>query len=364
MRISRPLVLVLFVTLLASFHGYAQSSAGTSTANHGSAEPSSPNQVSIGVPLSPAMTHRIQVLLRNKAELPPGSTIAISTPQPATLSGYDTIAVTFTAEGKTSRPVNFLISRDGNTLAQFIRYDLSVDPRTMVPSAGRPFRGGPASAPVVLVNFDDLECPFCARFHNSLFPAITQRYGDKVHIVYLDFPLDQHPWAMHAAVDANCLAQQSPAGYWNVVDYIHKHHDDIGTAAADPSGSDAKADGAAGAHQAQSALHTLNISFVQLDEITHDQGVLQKVDMPRLDACIRKQDTSTVEAERQIGNNLNVESTPTFYINGAKYEGALPTDYIFSQIDDALRAEGIQPPPPNPPVSPKSKAPAASAAAQ
>ncbi len=311
------------------------------------------------------MTHRIQVLLRNRAELPPGSTIAISTPQPATLPGYDTITVTFTAEGKTSRPVSFLISADGKTLAQFIRYDLSADPRTMIPSSGRPFRGGPASAPVVLVNFDDLECPFCARFHDSLFPAITQRYGDKVHIVYLDFPLDQHPWAMHAAVDANCLAQQSPAGYWNVVDYVHKHHDEIGTAAAaDPSGSDAKAGGAAGTQQAESALRTLNRSFVQLDEVTHDQGVLQKVDMPRLDACIKKQDTSTIDAERQIGNNLNVESTPTFYINGAKYEGALPTDYIFSQIDDALRAQGVQPPPPYHPTPATPAAAAPSAANQ
>ena len=50
------------------------------------------------------------------------------------------------------------------------------------------------------VGFDDLECPYCAKMHQQLFPALTQRYKDQIHIVYRDFPLDQHPWAMRAAI--------------------------------------------------------------------------------------------------------------------------------------------------------------------
>ncbi len=355
--ITRRLTPVLFATLLATFPCHAQSSAGPGNSVGGSQAHPVPSQVKIGVPLSPAMVHSVEVLLRNKAELPPGSTIAVSAPAPASLPGYDTIFVTFTADGKTSRPVSFLISGDGKTLAQFIRYDISSDPRNMIPVANRPFRGGPASAPVVMVNFDDLECPFCARFHDSLFPAITQRYGDKVHIVYEDFPLDQHPWAMHAAVDVNCMAEQSSAGYWNLVDYIHEHHDDIGTSKlGGPAGAGVKSgDSKPGAPQ-----HTLERSYAQLDQFTRDQGALQKVDLAKLDACINKQDTSLVEAERNLGNALNIDSTPTFYINGAKYEGALPVDYVFSQIDAALRAEGVTPPPPYLPPAATPPAPAKS----
>jgi protein-disulfide isomerase len=357
--IPHRLTPVLFATLLATFSCHAQSSTSSGNSVENSPSSPKPSQVKVGVPLSLAMVHNVEVLLRNKADLPPGSTITVSAPQPASLPGYDKIFITFTAEGKTSRPVSFLISGDGKTLAQFIRYDISSDPRKMIPVSNRPFRGGPASAPVVIVNFDDLECPFCARFHNTLFPAIIQRYGDQVHIVYEDFPLDQHPWAMHAAVDVNCMAEQSSAGYWNLVDYIHEHHDDIGTSKlGGPAGANGSA---ADGPKAGTPQHTLERSYAQLDQLTHDQGALQKVDSVKLDACIKKQDTSLIDAERSLGNALNVDSTPTFYINGAKYEGALPLDYVFSQIDAALRAEGVTPPPPYLPAGATPPAPAKSA---
>ena len=122
----------------------------------------------------------------------------------------------FTAGGKTSRPAIFLLSDDGKTLAQFSKFDISKDPKEMVRAAGRPGRGGPVNAPVVIVGFDDLECPYCARMHEQLFPALTQRYKDQVRIVYKDFPLDQHPWAMRAAMDANCVARRArrATGTW------------------------------------------------------------------------------------------------------------------------------------------------------
>jgi protein-disulfide isomerase len=306
-----------------------------------------PVKLETGATLTPAEAHRVEVLLRGKAQLPPGSTISIGPVQASDVNGFHTINISITADDKTSHPISFLISDDGKTVAQFIKYDISADPRTLVSDAGRPSRGGPASAPVVLVNFDDLECPFCGRFHDSLFPAITQRYGDKVHIVYRDFPLSEiHPWAMHAAVDVNCLAAESPAGYWNLVDYIHHNAGDIGS---DPN---AKPD---------TTKHTLDRANAQLDKLTRDQGAQQKVDAVKLDACIAKQDTSAIDASRQMGAKLNIESTPTYFINGEKFEGALPLDYIFARIDDALRAENVTPPPayvaPATPAEPTNSAP-------
>jgi len=334
--ISSRLATLVLASFLASLGCHAQTPAAT--------------KLETGATLPPALAHRVEVLLRGKAQLPPGSTIAIAPVQPSDVTGFHTINVTFTADDKTSHPVSFLISDDGKTIAQFIKYDISADPRTAVSDAGRPSRGGPASAPVVIVNFDDLECPYCARFHDSLFPAITQRYGDKVHIVYRDFPLSEiHPWAMHAAVDVNCLAAQSPTGYWNLIDYIHHNAEEIG---ADPN---AKLDAA----KPDAPKHTLDRATAQLDKLTREQGAQQKVDAVKLDACIAKQDTAAIEASKKADDNLNIGSTPTFFINGEKYEGAVPIDYIFGQIDNALRAENVTPPPPYvapaPPATPAAK---------
>jgi protein-disulfide isomerase len=320
LRSSLALPSVLFALTLTTAGCHAQTQAQRSIAS--TAAPA-------GKPLTAAEQHRVEVLLRQKANLPPGSTVNLGPRMPSEVPGYDNVSVSFSAEGKSSRPVNFLLSKDGKTLAQFSKFDLAADPRTMISDAGRPARGGPENAPVIIVGFDDLECPFCARLHESLFPAITQRYGDKVRIVYKDFPLDQHPWAMHAAVDVNCLGSQSPKGYWNLVDYIHGHASDIG---ADPK--DPKAD------------KTLPRATEQLDKLTKEQGQFQKADMPKLEACLTKQDTAAIESSKKVGEALNIDSTPTLFVNGDKIDGAVPLDFLFGEIDDALRAEGVQPPPP------------------
>ncbi len=296
-----------------------------------------------GQPLAPATARRVEVLLRQKANLPPDSAVQISVPKASELPGYESLTVTFSNEGKVSKPINFLLSSDGKTLAQFNKFDISADPRSLVSADGRPARGGPLTAPVLIVGFDDLECPYCARLHESIFPAITARYGDKVHIVYKDFPLEQHPWAMRAAVDVNCLATASPTGYWSAVDYIHAHSSEIGV---DPK--DAKAE------------KTLPRASDQLDQITRDQGAAQHVDATALDACIKKQDTSSIEVSRKLGTSLGVDSTPSLFINGAKIDGAVPISFIYQIIDDALRAENVPPPPPYvDPAKPPTPAPAA-----
>ena len=183
-----------------------------------------------GKPVSPELARRIEVLIRSKSNVPPNYSVAVSSRTKSELPGYDRISVTFTADNESSKPSIFLISEDDKTLAQFSRYDISKDPKELVSAAARPARGGPVNAPVEIVVFDDLECPYCAKMHSQMFPALTTRYKDHVRVVYRDFPLDQHPWAMRAAVDTGCLAAQSPAGYWNTVDYIHAHANDLGGA--------------------------------------------------------------------------------------------------------------------------------------
>ena len=284
--------------------------------------------------VSPELARRIEVLIRSKSNVPPDYTLSITDRHKSDVAGYDQVTVTFTADGQTSKPTPFLLSDDNKTLAQFSRYDLSKDPKELVSAAGRPARGGPAGAPVLIVGFDDLECPYCARMHAQLFPALTERYKDQVRIVYRDFPLDQHPWAVRAAVDSNCLAAQSPGGYWNMVDAIHAH-------AADYGGPE----------------HLIAKANEQLDTLARDEGKRQKVDGTVLNACIAKQDASVVQASRKEAETLGVDSTPALFINGERLEGAIPIEYVYRMVDQALVAAGQTPPPPIPvppmPTAPK-----------
>lgn len=288
--------------------------------------------------LSPELARRVEVLIRSKSSVPPEYEIQVGPRTRSEVPGFDAITVNFTAEGKTSKPVTFLLSTDGKTLAQFSKYDISKDPKLLVSGDGRPARGGPVNAPVLIVGFDDLECPYCATMHAQLFPALTERYKDQIHIVYRDFPLDIHPWAMRAAIDTNCVGAQSHAGYWNLVDYIHAHAAELGGA--------------------EKSLAKANDT---LDSLTREEGKRQKLNLDTLNACIVKQDDTVIKASLKLGESLGVDATPALFINGEKLEGALPLAYVYRMIDNALIASGQTPPPPPPAAPAPAKPPTAPA---
>jgi len=279
-----------------------------------------------GSALSADVARRVEILIRQRTKITPDDTLTIGPRQPSDIPGFDKVEVVITSGAEHSPPIAFLLSKDGKTLAQFNKYDISKDPKTIVSGAGRPGRGGPESAPVEIVLFDDLECPYCAKMHAQLFPALTERYGNQVHIVYRDFPLSQHPWAMRAAVDTNCVAAQSVTGYWNLVDYIHAHASDFG-------GSD-------------KSIAKANDS---LDQISLDEAKKQGVKpaaVSQIEACVKKQDQTEIKASVKLGESLQIEATPVLFINGEKLEGAYPVVDVFRMIDGALVAAGKTPPPP------------------
>jgi protein-disulfide isomerase len=287
--------------------------------------------------LSPEAARRVEVLIRSRSNIPANYDIQVGPRSKSEIPGFDEIVVTFTADGKGSKPITFLLSTDGKTLAQFSKFDISKDPKELVSAAGRPSRGGQANAPVLIVGFDDLECPYCAKMHEQLFPALTERYKNQVHIVYRDFPLDQHPWAMRAAIDVNCVAAQSPTGYWNLVDYIHAHAGELGG----QEKSIAKAN-------------------EMLDVLARDEGKRQNVNPDSLNTCIARQDDTAIKASVKEGEALGVDSTPALFINGEKVEGAQPIEYVYRMIDNALTAAGqTPPPPPAAPIPPPLQSPPA-----
>ncbi len=269
------------------------------------------------------LNRRIEVAVRNQFSLPPEVDIRIGTRKPSEFKGYETVPITLSQNGRT-QAVDFLLSTDGTKLARLNTYDLTKDPAETVSIAGRPVRGNPA-AKVTVVSFDDLECPYCARMHEELFPATMDRYKNMVRYVYKDDPLtDIHPWAMHAAVDANCLAAQSSDVYWTYLDYLHGHGQEVSGADHDPAKS-----------------------FAALDRIAREEATVSKLNEGRLSDCLTKQDESQVQASLRLAQSLDLDGTPAVFVNGERVNGgAVPKEQLWAVIDRALRAAGEEPPAP------------------
>ncbi|HVA82151.1 MAG TPA: thioredoxin domain-containing protein [Candidatus Binataceae bacterium] len=174
-------------------------------------------------------------------------------------------------------------------------------PRTEVSSAGRPALG-PANAPVTIIEFSDFQCPFCGRAEPTV-KEIIRKYGDKVRLVYVDFPLPMHNHALDAAKAGQCAAQQEK--FW-------PYHDQLFANQSKLAPADLKA-------------------------------AAQKVglDTAKFNACFDQAKTEgTVQRELQQGKQLGIDGTPTFYINGRQVVGAQPMDSFSQVIDDELSKKG------------------------
>ncbi len=266
----------------------------------------------------------MELELRSQVGVPADWDLTLGALGPSSVPGYRTLPVVFfpAVDPTHKQPVDFLISDDGKTLARLAKYDLTNLPELQIPTVGRPVRGNP-EAKVEIVNFDDLECPYCARMHAELFPETLDHYKGLVKIVYKDDPLVEiHPWALHAAVDANCLAAQNGNAYWNYVDYLHTHGDDV----TGPDRDSRK-------------------SFTVLDKLAAEEGVRGALDTAKLNSCITRQDDAGVRASIKEAESLKIDGTPALFIDGERVSGAQPLPLLWASIDRALRAQGIVPPP-------------------
>lgn len=290
------------------------------------------------------LQQRIERQLRVTYNVPADVKMTFSPPRASDFPNYDAITVTFKGETKT-QDYEFLVSKDQKTLIRMTRMDLSKDPyeeiAKKVDLKGRPVRGNP-NAKVVVVNYDDFECPYCSHNHETLFPQLLKEYGDRVAFVYKDFPLSEiHPWAIHAAVDANCIATQNGDAYWEFADYIHANR------------------------QVVNQEKDLNAQFAALDRITQNEGDKFKLDRTKLQACIKDQKADAVTASEKEGEALGVTGTPTMFVNGEMLDGARSVDEIRTALDSALQRAGVAVPthPPQAAVTtPQPTAPANTAA--
>jgi protein-disulfide isomerase len=153
--------------------------------------------------------------------------------------------------------------------------------------------------------------------HETLFPGIFREYGDRVEFIYKDYPLAEiHPWAVHAAVDANCLAAQNTDAYWDFADSVHAAKKEI--------------DGE----------KTAGARLELLDRMTIVQGQRHNVDSTKLQACVKTQNEDAVRASMKEADEIGVSATPTLFINGRKIDGAVSVGEIRAALDSALRDAG------------------------
>lgn len=174
------------------------------------------------------------------------------------------------------------------------RYDVPIDDDPIL---------GPADAPITIIEFSDYECPFCKKWHNETWPLIQQNYGDKVRLVYRDFPLTGlHANALAAAEAANCAGAQNK--YWDFNNTLFSSNE--------------------------------RLSRTMFENVASGLGL----DMATFKQCLDNNPyQQEVQADYQYAENLGVSSTPTFFVNGLALIGAQPYEVFAQLIDMELKGE-------------------------
>jgi protein-disulfide isomerase len=173
-----------------------------------------------------------------------------------------------------------------------------LEPLRIDVAADGPSRG-PADAPVTIVAFSDFECPYCSRMLPTL-DEVTRTYGDRVRIVFRQFPLSFHPNARKAAEASLCADEQGK--FWEMHDAMF-------------------------ANQKGLAVESLK---------TMAAGV--GLDADSFNSCLDSgKYAAEVEADVKAGVAAGVSGTPGTFVNGRFISGAMPFDTLAELIDDELK---------------------------
>jgi protein-disulfide isomerase len=272
-------------------------------------------------PSGAELERKIDKQIRATFGYPPYVDITTGERKPSTeFPGYDDLTVKLSFRGQTQTR-QLLLSKDNKTLFSVVKMDLARDPQAEVMAkinlAGRPVRGN-ANAKLTVVVYDDFQCPYCSKMHQTL-NDVLKSYGDRIKIVYKDFPLVEiHPWAERAALDSGCLARQSSAAYWEFADYVH----------ANPQ-------------QIKGDQRALQGQLAEVDRITMDIGKRNATDAMALKLCVDNQATkSDLSASEKEAAEVGVEATPVVFIDGMKLDGAVPEEELRLVLDKELKSLG------------------------
>ena len=228
--------------------------------------------------------------------------------RPAETEGLAEVDVTISGP-QGSGGQKFYVTADGKhaitgEILPFGAHPYAADRRKLEEAVNGPTRG-PANAPVTVVEFGDLQCPHCKDVQPTLDKLANE--DKNVRMVYQNFPLPMHDWAMKAAAYADCVGRSSDAAFWKFLDGVYAAQSDITVANAD-----------------QKLASVADATGVKGSEIA---------------ACAAKPETeSRVQHSIALGTSLEVNSTPTIFINGRKLSaGGIPYEVLQKLVDFAAK---------------------------
>jgi protein-disulfide isomerase len=163
---------------------------------------------------------------------------------------------------------------------------------------------GQADAPVTIVEYASMTCPHCSHFHETTYPEMKKKYIDtgKVRFVFREFPLD--PLALAASMLARCAGKEK---YFPLID----------------------------AFFAQQKDWVVQKPLQPMFTIAKQAGFTQQT----FDQCLANHqlEQGIVEERTRATQKFNVNSTPTFFINGKIFRGALTPEELDKQIAPYLK---------------------------
>ena len=181
------------------------------------------------------------------------------------------------------------------------KVDIKMEPIRVEVAATGPAKG-PANAPITIVEFSDFQCPFCSRVNPTL-AQVREKYGDKVRIVFRQYPLPFHQQAQKAAEASLCASDQGK--FWEMHDAMFANQQALG-------------------------VDQLKAQAAQL-------GL--KAD--EFNSCLDSgKHAAAVQTDLKEGQAAGVNGTPAMFINGRFLSGAVPFDQVAPIIDDELRRKG------------------------
>lgn len=159
---------------------------------------------------------------------------------------------------------------------------------------------GPRNAPVTIVEFAEFQCPFCARTAETV-KQLEEKYGDKIRLVFRDFPLvGFHQYASKAAEAGSCANEQGK--FWEMYDKLFANQS--------------------------------NLKVPDLEQYAAEL----KLDTARFNQCLDSgKYAKTWQRDSDEGSQYGVTGTPTFFINGRMMVGNLPLDKFAQVIDEELQ---------------------------
>ncbi len=169
---------------------------------------------------------------------------------------------------------------------------------------------GPDDPKVTMVVFSDFQCPYCRKFAHTMRDVIARKYPNDVRVEFEDYPIESiHKWAEQASEAGRCIGDGKAPAFWAFHDWIFEHQGEI---TAD-----------------------------NLQEKAGDFAKTQELDETKVRACIASHSMAPkVKAALKAGQELEVQQTPTCFINGRLVSGALEPD----NLDAIIQLELNRPP--------------------